>query len=84
MPGNVRLSAINASGGKPPFLTCEFLSLQWYPRSISFFHNFGSGLAAYAHTWRGLHEVSIHAVELLKGRPGRNSTLYEPKLFRIR
>ena len=21
----------NASGGKPPFPTCEFLSLEWYP-----------------------------------------------------
>src|SRR6266850_4319120 len=32
-----------SSGGKPTFPTCEFPSLEWYPRVIPFFHSFGSG-----------------------------------------
>src|SRR6266850_5341707 len=31
-----------SSGGKPTFPTCEFPSLEWYPRVIPFFHSFGS------------------------------------------
>src|SRR6266850_3504589 len=30
------------SGGKPTFPTCEFPSLEWYPRAILIFHSFGS------------------------------------------
>src|SRR6266850_1788891 len=31
-----------SSGGKPTFPTCEFPSLEWYPRVIPFFHSFES------------------------------------------
>ncbi len=35
------LNVTNASGGKPPFPTCEFLSLEWYPPiDFDFFHSF--------------------------------------------
>ena len=38
---NLGLSVANVSGGKPPFPICEFLMLEWYPRSISIlFYNF--------------------------------------------